>query len=172
MCDEGISYINSFWNWLDCLSYSLVFLSVIDQNLSEDGAENHIMYAFTIIFLWFNVLSFLRPYHWSGPLIRMVVQIVIDLRMFMLIMFLLVVGFALAFPTIQPHNPAFFQGNAPLLVFTMMLGEFDLENYDPARVIKYKQMQNAYNLYDWCYDNIVKFNDCNYGSFLRRDQRT
>ena len=143
MCDEGISYINSFWNWLDCLSYSLVFLSVIDQNLSEDGAENHIMYAFTIIFLWFNVLSFLRPYHWSGPLIRMVVQIVIDLRMFMLIMFLLVVGFALAFPTIQPHNPAFFRGNAPLLVFTMMLGEFDLENYDPARVIKYKQMQNA-----------------------------
>ena len=111
--------------------FTLVIVSTVDQHFFQLGAglENRILNGWTLIFLWFNILSFLRPYNWSGPLIRMIVQIVADMRMFVVVLILLLLGFVGAFAVLQPHNAEVRGTKAFFFVFQMMLGEFDMQNF-------------------------------------------
>ena len=145
--NERLAYFFSFWNWMDLTTYALVVFSTFDHIFAIPGYENRILYGWALIFLWFNILSFLRPYSWSGPLIRMIVQIVRDMRMFVLVMILLLLGFVGAFVVLQPHNSEVRGLKAFFLVFNMMLGEFDMENFN-SRTLRFTKVTMVGNTSD------------------------
>merc|ERR1712146_171821 len=85
--------------------------------------------GWTNIILGFNFLSFLRPYSWSGPLIRMLIQIVQDMLPFLILQLIILFSFTVGFMTMLTEIDlyqgikSFFKG------YTMLLGDFDVEEF-------------------------------------------
>merc|ERR1712146_639082 len=85
--------------------------------------------GWTNIILGFNFLSFLRPYSWSGPLIRMLIQIVQDMLPFLILQLIILFSFTVGFMTMLTESDlyqgikSFFKG------YTMLLGDFDVEEF-------------------------------------------
>ena len=77
----------------------------------------------------------------------MIVQIVRDMRMFVLVMILLLLGFVGAFVVLQPHNSEVRGLKAFFLVFNMMLGEFDMENFN-SRTLRFTKVTMVGNTSD------------------------
>ena len=91
------TYLSSPWNFLQVLSYSCMILSSIliflENNAAFEGVFGTVFAGWTNIILGFNFLSFLRPYSWSGPLIRMLIQIVQDMLPFLILQLIILFSF-------------------------------------------------------------------------------
>lgn len=76
-----------------------------------------------------NVFTFLRPYKWSGPLCRMLIEIIKDIRPFLVFLLIVLVGFSTGFAVMMPGTTAF---NVPVVFlasFEMMIGNYDTEYF-------------------------------------------
>ena len=67
---------------------------------------------------WVAVMH-LKPYGWSGPLIRMLIEITKDIVPFLAILLMVLVGFTIAFAVMLPTSPSF---NIPAAFFTRCAG--------------------------------------------------
>ena len=127
------TYLSSPWNFLQVLSYScMIFSSILiflENNAAFEGVFGTVFAGWTNIILGFNFLSFLRPYSWSGPLIRMLIQIVQDMLPFLILQLIMLFSFTVGFMTMLTESDlyqgikSFFKG------YTMLLGDFDVEEF-------------------------------------------
>ena len=96
----------------------------------------------------FSFLQLLRPFDETGPVIKMTMEILEDrdIKGFMYMAAVLVVGFSGAFAISMPESDtfgiSFEESGGPfhgmLIVFQSMLGAFDLENYDhPLAIVMF-----------------------------------
>eukprot|EP00944_MAST-04C_sp_MAST-4C-sp1_P003354 g3354.t1 len=93
----------------------------------------HIVIGWTAIIAIMNTLSYLRPYASTGPLVRMLEQIVVDIKEFALIQVITLVSFTVGFVIMVRNNEAFKGVKGPLLIgFEMLLGDWNLENFESS----------------------------------------
>jgi hypothetical protein len=84
---------------VDVGAYTLLYAGVILQAtvgnpaLPELNSAANIINSMAAVLLWFNLLYYLRPYQSTGPLVMMILEIIADMRTFLVILAIVVVGF-------------------------------------------------------------------------------
>ena len=130
----GLKYFTEFWNYIDlfvvgCTLASLI-LDIIYMCKSNDNFPLKIIVAITFLLLWMRILSYSRGFQGTSFLIQLVQQTIIDIRYFLLIIFLILLGFGSAAFMLQnefEHSP-FYVFN---LVYRLILGDYtNYDNYD------------------------------------------
>jgi peptidoglycan hydrolase CwlO-like protein len=134
-------WLRDFWNALDITAYTLTLIAVLKQATAADTSHPeldttaNIINATAAVLLWFKLLHFMRPYQSTGPLVMMIFEIIADIRTFLLILAIVVVGFANAFYAILSKGPTSNYSTLYLAVrtsFSCMLGGYDLEELDDS----------------------------------------
>ena len=125
------SYFNDFWNFIDILvllgAFASLILDLIYIGETNDVFALKIITAITFLFLWMRILSYSRGFKGTGFLVRLVKQTIVDMRYFLLVIFLLLLAFGSAAFMLQnefSHSP-FYVFN---LVYRLILGDYT--NYD------------------------------------------
>lgn len=90
-------YLTSFWLWLDITSLALNFVIVV-LVFSEGSARHYrTTSAIAVVLMWLKFLYFFRILNSTAPLIRTLIEIIYDMRAFMIIFFLGIFGMAHGF---------------------------------------------------------------------------
>jgi len=95
--------------------------------------------ALTVIVLYLKFFYFLRVFDNTAPLIRMIIQISFDIRYFIMVFFIAVIGFGNGLYILSENNPPdteFTKGfvDAILQVYRMALGDFNTDNFGSVNV--------------------------------------
>ena len=129
---QGLRYFLSFWNMVDVIlvlgTISTVILDIISIIVVEfNMSPVKIMISITFLSLWIRLFSFARGFEGTGFLIRLVQQVVIDMKFFLFLIFLFMLAFASSGIILQNTyiNGPFFVFN---LVYRLTLGDYT--NYD------------------------------------------
>ena len=128
-------YFQDFWNWLDMLNCALVFVVLCTYFGGWEHARAFL--AVAVYLRWYGVLYYLQPFQSTGPLVRMILAIVYDMRYFMLVLCISIAAVWTSFrllllddatlPLEELGDPA----NGLLLTFNMLLlADFDLATFD------------------------------------------
>ena len=135
LSNEGIEYLLSIWNYVDLIPpigiYIIAVLSILHSlKLHVDESVESSILAFITFFMWFKFLYFLRIFKSTGYLIRMIVEVVYDMRNFFLVLLITIAAFGDSFLRIAVANSAdtqFISGFVDSMIFTyrMILGDFD-----------------------------------------------
>ena len=97
--EEGIKYMFSVWNYLDLVPpfFLLAFIPMeltgyfdIPENKPVEGS----MQAVMSLFIWLKMLYFLRIFEKTGYLIMIIIEVIIDMKYFLLILLLTFFAFA------------------------------------------------------------------------------
>eukprot|EP00953_Heterococcus_sp_UTEX-ZZ885_P018953 10587-Heterococcus_DN1.PRE.1 len=131
---------------MDVTAYSLIYLDVIVQACSdpEHPAQikaANIINAVAAVLLWFKLLHYMRPYKATGVLVSMIFKILMKIRAFMLVLAVVVIGFATAFYSILDtdktssniHDTALKYNTVDAALrtsFAYMLGDYELAVLD------------------------------------------
>jgi len=128
---QGVSYIFDPWNVLDSTSIVTNFICTLYSILNQDISQwIRIIAACTIIILYLKFFYFLRIFDNSSSLIRIIVQMAIDVRYFIFIFILAIIGFGNGIFIIyqaQTQADQVAYGNlveAVLSIYNMALGDF------------------------------------------------
>jgi len=146
---SGYRYFTDPWNWIDTLP--LLFLILVGFRstkkmfhsvpFGDSKGEEDVFVALaasTSILLQFKLLYFFRSSGSVGWLIRLVIEVVYDMRAFMVIFILTIFAFSDAFYTLIKANgyeDALEVYNFPGAIyytFMLTLGEFTLDGVDPV----------------------------------------
>ncbi|KAG5189053.1 Ion transport protein-domain-containing protein, partial [Tribonema minus] len=90
-------YFTDPWNLLDLSAYALLFIGVAAQVSTRKSLLADCTNSIVALLLWFKLLYFMRPFRSTGPLINTIFEIMADMRTFLVILLVVVVGFANAF---------------------------------------------------------------------------
>jgi hypothetical protein len=119
---EGLGYLSSFWNYIDLIppigifiicGFSIVEFLESQVNDPSNPQENYHLFgeefkrtvlALTTLFMWFKFLYFFRIFKPTGYLIRMIVTVVVDMRYFLIVLLVTILGFGNAFLVISLGN--------------------------------------------------------------------
>jgi WD40 repeat protein len=121
-------FAGNVWVVQDWISFGLVSTGIL-LRLIMDGetVKSSCILAIGSLFVWFKCLYYMRAYEGSGPLVAMVLRIAYDIRYFVLILALVLTGFAQAFWLISHHDAALDFGTlegAFMNSYLYMLGNF------------------------------------------------
>jgi hypothetical protein len=96
-----IEYITNLLNYIDMI-INLLCLSVYMFDWMGD-MQNYLrpVASSTLIIVWFKLFYYLRAYDSTSQLIRMIIEIVKDIRFFLLVLFIGIFGFAGGFYILQ-----------------------------------------------------------------------
>ena len=95
---EGpVAYFNSIWNYVDVFGFGLQLVASGSWLARGDEYSTRALLSIGSLLLFFKILYFARGFPQWGPLVRMLVTIVEDMRSFLLILMVFVVSFAVAF---------------------------------------------------------------------------
>jgi hypothetical protein len=97
----GKSYFKDFWNYLDLTS---IFLSITLASLvaTDQHTSAQVVMGIALYLRWFGFLFYFQAFSGTGKLIRMIIQITIDIRYLLLILVLSILAASFAFNTLQP----------------------------------------------------------------------
>jgi hypothetical protein len=132
---QGLSYMASPWNYIDVLPPLLnivYFIKVmVDGTLDEYNVANLTIKTVATFFMWAKMLYFLRIFDDFAYLIRMIVRVIYDMRIFMFILLVVIFAFSDAFYGISRENEPgdeFIKDFWEALLFTylMTLGDWDI----------------------------------------------
>ena len=109
LANEGPTYLLSFWNYIDLIPPIGIYVMAMMLFLSRFNIlmEKHLeasLYAIISFFMWFKFLYFLRIFERTGYLIRMIVEVVSDMRYFFVVLLITIAGFSEAFQRISLAN--------------------------------------------------------------------
>jgi len=124
---QGISYGKSFWNMNSFISNLTVFIVLVVELMDRHEGVMRSIAALVGLLLWTHTLYFLRGFRGTGALVRMIVQIVADMRYFMIIMIIMSVAFTQLFYTLQTPIP---EANKPEEAIWAVYNAAWLGNYD------------------------------------------
>jgi hypothetical protein len=153
MMKEGfITYLMSPWNYLDivppilmiCFAF-LVVLGFFDnddvtgyqyKNMNVEGTMQSIM----SLFIWLKFLYFLRIFSHTGYLIRIIIDVMDDMKYFLLILLLTITAFGDAMYQVSSSNKPgsnFIEGglwSGVIYEYLTALGNFDTSNFGTISV--------------------------------------
>lgn len=94
-----VYYIFNFWNFIDVLTPSLVLYTTISKYISQNYLEPVNTYeayvmSLTHFILWLRSIYFLRIFGQSGYLVRMIINVIYDVKIFTLIFIISLAAFA------------------------------------------------------------------------------
>ena len=133
---SGLEYFTSIWNYIDLIPPMGMYIIGVMMVLKEfdmqfsHSTERSILSIITF-FMWMKFLYFLRIFQNTGYLIRMITEVVVDMRHFFLVLSITIAAFANTFLTLAYGNPEgddrFINGFVESLIYTyrMILGDFD-----------------------------------------------
>ena len=125
-------YFQSFWNIIDVLLMIGVSLTTILDLIAIFGKEIDlfsfkIITSIVLLIFWIRLLSFSKGFQGTGFLVRLVQQVIIDMRYFLIMIFLVMLAFTSSGYMLQNDYDS-----GQFLVFNMiyrlMLGDYG--NYD------------------------------------------
>ena len=126
-----------FWNYIDLLMPFLIMWFTIEiAFVGGNGAYLRSFYAFSSLMLWAKLVSFLRIYQKTAYLIGMIAQVVFDMKIFLLILVLVIMGFGHAFLALSQasdNEEDFVNGNFMMAIaysYRVSMGDFDTTVYD------------------------------------------
>ncbi len=94
------SYFTSIWNYIDLIPIVMVFTAMFISFLSAIHKENEFLKveryvnAVASFFIWFKLLYFFRVFRVYGHLIKTIVQVLIDMKVFVVILFMSLLAFS------------------------------------------------------------------------------
>jgi hypothetical protein len=98
------NYLKSPWSYLDLLPSIFVIVLVtvhIIVKHSLDGYTAHpfltTVHALASMLIWFKLIYFLRIFEQTGYLVRLLIQVCYDIRIFLFFLLILLVAFAEGF---------------------------------------------------------------------------
>ena len=139
---EGFEYLLSFWNYIDIIPPFGIYILVVIHSLKElkiielnDSLVRTIL-AIVTFFMWFKFLYFLRIFKNTGYLIRMIIEVIVDMRYFFLVLLITVAAFGDSFLVFSLGNHGvdedgnslkFTTGFIDSIIYTyrMILGDFN-----------------------------------------------
>ena len=109
---QGPTYFLSPWNAIDMLPPILMYVYyirvLIDNKTLTDKDDlelNLYLKTVTTFFMWTKALYFLRIFESFAYLIRMIVRVIIDMKVFLLVLLIVIMAFADSFYGIIRNNP-------------------------------------------------------------------
>jgi hypothetical protein len=92
---DPAEYFTSFWNISDLISYSLCLVVVAFDRLPFDLNDiNRPIASICLIILWIKCFYFLRVFESTSRLIRMIIEIVNDMKNFLMVLVIGIFGFS------------------------------------------------------------------------------
>jgi len=93
--DDPLGYITNLWNIIDLSSLVLCALFVyFDFSVTISREANNILGAVAVLLLYIKLFYWLRIYKSFSAFIRMISEIVMDIKVFSIMLFLCLAGFA------------------------------------------------------------------------------
>jgi len=97
-------YFTSIWNYFDIIPPIIIPLIIIQDFLRIKYDFQHTIHSFASMFMWFKFLYFLRIFKETGYLIRMIVEVIKDMRIFFIVLMVVLCAFADAFLSLSNAN--------------------------------------------------------------------
>ena len=96
-----VAYFSSPWNWFDLILVPLVIgnasLDIYQITLLNSQIENEkIVSSITFLIFWLRVLSYSRAFEGTGFMLRLVIQVILDMRYFLMLIILFNLAFGSA----------------------------------------------------------------------------
>lgn len=86
------------WNFIDMLTIVTGLIGLISRIiLLKDSSVGKCFLSITSVAVWFKLLYFLRPFASSGPLVAMIVRIAYDIRYFLIVLLVVLLGYSQGF---------------------------------------------------------------------------
>jgi Ion transport protein len=159
-------YYSSVWNFLDVILPVLIVV-VISYHLAELRDAEYMRPAFietvhsvSSLLSWIKFLYFLRIFKHTAYLINMINTVIYDMRIFLLILTIIYLGFGEAFLRLSERSSeesAWLAdyGHALIYSFRLSIGDTDTETYDDS-----VQKGTVWVLFVLCilYTNVVMLN--------------
>jgi Polycystin cation channel len=125
------------WNYLDLVPTLLIllqiYLDVFGITYNESQTLEVITRSVANLLIWLKLLYFLRIFESTGYLIRIIIQVGIDMRHFIFLLFLTIVAFGQAFEEVSKNmGEDAITGRAGGIGYTysMILGGFDVADFE------------------------------------------
>lgn len=118
-----------------------VVSSLAVSTFLEDENTQYTLNAVSSFFLWLKLLYFFRIFRETGHLIKMIVEVVYDMRFFFYILLFTVFAFSGSFTLLSLNNSDETERyvtdliNANLKIYELVLGNFDTSNFGSANKI-------------------------------------
>jgi hypothetical protein len=110
-----LEYFTSIWNYIDLIPtlgiYTLTAISLVKFLATADPIFISNITSITTFFMWFKLLYFLRLFSSTSYLIHMIIQVVIDMRHFLLVLFITIIAFGDSLLQISLTNAEEFDDN-------------------------------------------------------------
>ncbi|CEL92871.1 unnamed protein product [Vitrella brassicaformis CCMP3155] len=121
----------SVWTWLDISACVFVMAFIICEYLDCDRSVEAMLSSITAVLLWSKMIYFCRGFEGTGHQIRMIQEVVYDMRHFIAVMLIMIVGFGHAFHVLYLH-PGYSRPSqwveatavSSTLIFLTSIGEF------------------------------------------------
>jgi hypothetical protein len=103
---NGLDYFKSFWNYSDLIPPILIITVVIVHYVKRDEPPHVLasVHSIACLLIWTKFLYFLRIFKHTGYFIRMLTDVVYDIRIFLLILLIMYFGFGEAFLRIAEQS--------------------------------------------------------------------
>ena len=118
-------HFKSGWNRFEMVCYTSVFVSVSSAMLQVPSEE--IIHAPCIIIVWIGLLSRIRGFKMFSVLITTFVQILHDLRVFIMVLLIIMAGFALGLKILLKTPEEINNFQIVETIYYMMFGLVDLD---------------------------------------------
>lgn len=138
--DNLVRHFSDLWNFMDLIWLFCIFVgTLIRLVLRFETNTSRCMLALGIVFVWAKFLYFLRAFPSTGYLVALVVRISSDIKPFLKIIGVIVIGFAHAFWVLNnnlehPSMPFATFPSSLLRSFAFMVGEFTYEDFQDSQV--------------------------------------
>lgn len=134
-----MQFFLSIWNYIDIVPLVLVICSIVVSDVARDQSITFSLNAISSFFLWLKLMYFFRISRKTGHLVKMIVEVVYDIRFFLSLLFFAMLAFSGSFYILSKSNPEADQFvpsmlSSNLMIYLLMLGEFDVENFGTTNV--------------------------------------
>ena len=103
---SGLGYLTSFWNYTDLIPPCLI-IAVVGVHLKSGDDAPHILssvHSVACLLMWAKFLYFLRLFRQTGYFIRMLTDVIYDMKIFLMILLIVYIAFAEAFLRISEDS--------------------------------------------------------------------
>lgn len=156
LTESGLSYLLSIWNYIDLIPpiglYGLLVLIVMNRfstDINNAIVPPEIFCSFVAIvtfFMWMKILYFMRIFKKTSYLIRMIVEVVSGMGVFLFVLFIALAAFGNAFYALSQgqqnqvdddgNSVQFITGFIDSIIFAyrVILGDFDVSGFGVTAV--------------------------------------
>ncbi len=90
----GTAYFMEPWNYIDLVPPIMVLLITLINWFDIDISFEPILKSLGSLFMWLKLLYFMRIYRTTGYLVRMIVQVIQEMKVFLLVLLITILAVA------------------------------------------------------------------------------